>query len=145
MKILDKIYAYGHQNVLGTHKTTIEITKNPNLTVKGDCIVAVNATKACNDLNLDLKDIIKNGGKFIITFEVDDVKDSFEGLGNIRLSLLDKEDMVFRKSDFICDRTVLINCTKAAKDLNRDLIERLSIPGKKLSITFQVTEINGNE
>jgi len=145
MKILDKIYAYGHQNVLGTHKTTIEITKNLNVTVKGDCIVAVNATKACSDLNLDLKEKIKNGGKFIIIFEVDDVKDSFEGFGNIKLSLSDMEDMVFRKSNFICERTVLINCTKAARDINRDLIEKLRMPEKKLSITFQVTEINGNE
>ncbi|KKM78292.1 hypothetical protein LCGC14_1361380, partial [marine sediment metagenome] len=32
MKITEEIYAYGHKNVLGIHNTTIEITKNTNLT-----------------------------------------------------------------------------------------------------------------
>jgi len=145
MNIMEEIYAYGHKNVLGIHNTTIEITKNTNLTRKGDCIVAVNATKACNDINPDVKECIKKGRKFTITLRIDNLSDTFEGYGSEKLGLIDKEDMVFRKSDFICDRTVLINCTKAARDLNRALIERLCMPGKKLSITFQVTEIKENE
>jgi len=144
MKIIEKIYAYGHENVLGIHNTTIEITKNTNLTAKGDCIIAINATKACSDLKPDLKKKIKNGSKFVITLRVDHLSDTFEGYGSKNLMLLDEEDMVFRKSTFVCDRTILINCTKAAVDINRDLIERLTNPGKKLSITIEVNELNGN-
>lgn len=144
MKITEKIYAYGHENVLGIHNTTIEITKNTNLTAKGDCIIAINATKACSDLKPDLKKKIKNGSKFVITLRVDHLSDTFEGYGSKNLMLLDEEDMVFRKSTFVCDRTILINCTKAAVDIKRDLIERLTNPGKKLSITIEVNELNGN-
>ncbi len=144
MKIIEKIYAYGHENVLGIHNTTIEITKNTNLTAKGDCIIAINATKACSDLKPDLKKKIKNGSKFVITLRVDHLSDTFEGYGSKNLMLLDEEDMVFRKSTFVCDRTILINCTKAAVDIKRDLIERLTNPGKKLSITIEVNELNGN-
>ena len=145
MKILEEIHAYAHKNVLGTHDTTIEITKNTNLTPKGDCIVGINATKACSDLKLELKEKIKSGCKFVITLQVDHLSDTFDGHGSEKLRLLDKEDMVFRKSTFVCDRTVLINCTKAARDINRDLIERLTMPGKKLSITIEVNEINGDK
>ena len=145
MKIIEEIYAYGHENVLGTHDTTIEFTKNTDLTPKGDCIVAINATKACSDLKPDLKEKIKSGGKFVITLQVDHLSDTFQGYGSEKLKLSDEEDMVFRKSTFICDRTVLINCTKAARDINRDLIERLTTPGKKLLITIVVNELNGNQ
>ena len=51
MKILDKFYAYSHANVIGSHKTTIEITKDNYLTKKGDCIVGINSSKGCIDLS----------------------------------------------------------------------------------------------
>lgn len=145
MKFSETIFAYGHENVLGTHNTTIEITKNKNLTVKGDCIIGINASKSCNDLSPYLKKIIKSGKKFKIMLKVENFEDSFYGFGSRKLKLLDKEDIVFRKSKFICNRTVLINCTKSAREINRDLIERLRIPTKKLSIIFEVIEINENQ
>jgi len=145
MKFSEKINAYGHENVLGTHNSTIEITKNKNLTVKGDCIIGINASKSCNDLSPYLKKIIKSGKKFKIMLKVENLEDSFYGFGSRKLKLLDKEDIVFRKSKFICNRTVLINCTKSAREINRDLIERLHIPTKKLSIIFEVIEINENQ
>ncbi len=134
----EKIYAYGHENVLGTHNTTIEITKNNNLTLKGDCIIGINATKASSDLSNDLKNFIKTGKKFKIILKVENLEDSFYGFGNKKLRMLDSEDIVFRKSKYICDRTVLINCSKSAKEINSDLIEKLKIPGKKLSIIIKV-------
>ena len=42
----------GHKNVLSLHKKTVEITKEPHLTVNGDCIIGVNAGIACVDLSL---------------------------------------------------------------------------------------------
>ena len=35
--------AYGHKNILATHKTTIEFTKDKELSLKGNCIVGVRA------------------------------------------------------------------------------------------------------
>ena len=61
------------------------------------------------------------------------------------LKLLDKNDIVFRTSSYICDRTVLINCSKSSLDLNRDLIEKLKIPGKIFLITFEINETNGKQ
>lgn len=145
MTILDKVSAYGHENILCTHNTTIEITKEKSLTKKGSCIIGIDASKGCFDLNPNLKKKIKDGNKIKITFKLDNLQDSFFGFGNKEIRLLDKNDMVFRKSNFICDRTVLIHCTKSSNEINRELIEKLKIPGKKLSIIFKKSERNGNQ
>lgn len=145
MTILDKIEAFGHENILSTHKTTIEITKVNTLTKKGNCIIGINATKACYDLSSTLKDKIANGRKINVTLRVDDIQDSFYGFGNKELRLLDKGDIVFRKSSYISDRTILINCTKSSNEINPRLIERLKIPGRKLTIIFEINETDGNQ
>lgn len=140
MTIIEKIYAWGHANIFCTHGTTIEITKETSLTRKGDCVLGVKASKACFDLTPDLKNLIKKGKRFKVKLKIDEVQDCFYGFGNKELKLLDKTDMVFRKSVFICDRTVLISCSKSSKELSRKLIDKLKHPEIKLSITFEVYE-----
>ena len=51
-----KFNAYGHPNILATHKTTLEFTKDKEVSLKGDCIVAV---KADFDL-IKIKEFIKD-------------------------------------------------------------------------------------
>ncbi len=137
MNVLDTITAYGNPMVRCIHKTTIELTKDNFLTEKGTCILGIKASKACSDLNNSLKERIKLGVVIKITLKADEVKETFIGYGNKRLTLKSKKDIVFRKSNYICDRTVLINCTKASCDLNRTLIEKLYNPNKKLIVIFQ--------
>ena len=144
MVILETVTAYGHENILCTHNTTIEITKERSLTKKGNCIMGINASKGCFDLNQNLKKKIKDENKIKITLKLEDLQDSFIGFGSKDLRLLDKNDMVFRKSNFICDRTVLINCTKSSNEINPELIEKLRKPDVKLSIIFEINERNGN-
>ncbi|MFX1323564.1 MAG: DUF371 domain-containing protein [Promethearchaeota archaeon] len=140
MTVLERIHAWGHENIICTHKTTIEITKDVDVTKKGDCILGVNASKACYDLSQDLKRQIQRGSKFKILLKVENIHDFFYGYGNKDLKLLDRKDMVFRKSNFICNRTVLINCSKSSKELNRELTDLLKQPGKKIIIIFELNE-----
>ncbi|MFX1574437.1 MAG: DUF371 domain-containing protein [Promethearchaeota archaeon] len=137
------MYAYGHKNIKGTHKTTIELTKDKNLSKKGNCIIGINSTKACIDLNSKLKEKINNGKKVKVILKVENLQDSFYGFGNRELKLLDKKDLVFRTSNYVCNRTVLVNCTKSSNEIDRELIKKLSIPGNKLSIIFEINELNG--
>ena len=60
MKVTEVIYARGHENIKATHKTTMEITKDPYLTPRGDCIIAVKANKAALDLSRRLIEKLKN-------------------------------------------------------------------------------------
>ena len=141
MTILEKIIAYGHENILCTHSTTIELTKENCLTKRGNCILGINASKACIDLNDGLKKTLKKGRKLKITIKTDKFTDIFYGYGNKDLTLMDKNDIVFRKSDFICGRTVLINCTKSSHELNRELVQEIRSLHNKFSLTFEIEDV----
>jgi len=145
MTILEEITAYGHENILCTHKSTIELTKESYITKNGNCILGINASKSCANLNPILKKSIKNENKIKVSIKIEDLTDSFYGFGNKLLTLQDKNDLVFRKSDYICDRTVLINCTKSSSELNRKLIKKLRISGIKFSIMFENDDDNKNQ
>jgi hypothetical protein len=140
MVILDTIYAYGHENVLCTHHTTIEITKDNYLTKKGNCILGINASKTCLNLNSSLKEKIKQGKKIKVSIITRDNRDVFYGYGDPRLTLSNKNAIIFRKSNFICDRTILINCTKSSIDLDRGLIKSIKNQEKKFKISFEAND-----
>lgn len=138
MKTLEIVHANGHKNISCLHKTTIEITKNETLSERGDCILAVRASKGCFDLNYDLKTQIWKERKIRVMIKVGNIKDSFFGFGSKDLKLLDKSDIVFRKSDFICERTALINCNKASNQINRKIINSLLDPQSELKLIFKL-------
>ncbi|MFX1494492.1 MAG: DUF371 domain-containing protein [Promethearchaeota archaeon] len=138
MPFIEKIYAYGHNNISCTHNTTIEITKDSFLTRKGTCILGIKASKACSDLNYDLKRRIRNEAKIKVIIKVDNISESFYGFGCKDLCLSNQKDLVFRKSDYICDRTVLIKCSKSSKELDRNVIKKIKTPGKRFTILFDV-------
>jgi hypothetical protein len=133
LPILDTVYAKGHYNIKCTHPTTIELTKENYLTKRGNCILGINATKSCIDLSSALKKRIKNGEKINILLKSEGLTDSFYGYGSSKLELTSNNDIVFRKSDYICGRTVLINCTKSSNEINKDLIMKLM--NKNVTIT----------
>ena len=143
MTTLDTITAKGHQLIRCTHITTIELTKDTYLTKNGTCILGIEASKACYDLNPLLKKKIKDGEKITVIIKMRDAVESFYGFGNKNLTMLNKKDMVFRKSDFICDRTILIKCSKSSSELNRNIIKKLTNSKERFSIIFEVNDANG--
>ena len=138
MRILDEMFAYGHPNILCTHKSTIEVTKENELTLKGNCILGIQANKAWFDLSDELKNKIWNQNKITVFIEADEYRDEFIGFGNGKLPLSNKHDIVFRTSEFICDRTILIKCSKSSSDLNRELINYLATSNKEFKISFLI-------
>ncbi|MFO7795983.1 MAG: DUF371 domain-containing protein [Promethearchaeati archaeon] len=142
MSILDKVYAKGHPNILCTHSTTIEITKEDSLSLKGNCILGVKATKACEDLNKSLKDYLRKGGRIEVLIKLKGLSDRFYGFGHKNLILSNKKDLVFRKSNYICDRTVLINCSKSSSELSRNLIKKIRDSNRKFLIIFKKSNSN---
>lgn len=134
----EKITAWGHPNVLATHETTIEITKEGDLTGKGDCIIAVRADKGCINLISELKDSLKIGNRIKMTISAGNIEDSLFFFGSPALKLQDENCIVIRKSDFIDDRTLGILSNKAAKDLKRDLVEKLKDSKTKVEILLEI-------
>ncbi|MHA1674415.1 MAG: DUF371 domain-containing protein [Promethearchaeota archaeon] len=134
--ILDYVTSLGHVNVRGDHPTTLEITTEDFLTLNGDCIIGINASKGCHQLNPDLKVRIQRGDGIGIFLKAGNNYDCFTGKGNSQLLLTNNISMVFRKSTFISDRTVLIECTKYAQQINRDLIDWMQDPTHILELFF---------
>ena len=139
MEIREVIFARGHENVLATHKTTFEITKEALLSEKGDCIIAVSADKALADLSFKFKDWLKReNAKISILIEADNIKETVSAFGSPKLILSHPTDIVVRKSSYVCDRTLAVKADKAACDLSRKLVEKLRNPRQKVKITLTV-------
>jgi len=139
MKVTEVIDAYGHENILSTHKTTFEITKEMQLTKRGDCIIAVKATKGPSDLPKEFKEAArKENAKMTIIIEAGTVKEVINAQGSSRLLFSHPTDLVIRKSDYVCGRTLAVKADKAACDLSRQLVEKLRDPNQKVRITLSV-------
>lgn len=137
---MERIIAWGHENISAMHPTTLEITKEGHLTPRGDCIVAVNANKGLLELNEEFKSMIRNKkAKITCTIRCGNLKETIIGRGDEKLVLTHPTDMVIRKSEYICPRTLMIKANKAAVDLDRGLINRIKNRKSKIIIELEVT------
>jgi len=131
----ETIVGYGHRNIQATHKTTLEFTKDKHLSKKGDCIVAVAADKTLADLSAEFKENLrKPHAKLIILIEAGGIIEQVNAHGSPQLILTHPTDMVVRKSDYVCNRTLAVHADKAAQDLPRELVEKLKNPKQKVKI-----------
>jgi hypothetical protein len=118
----------GHQNVLGTHRNTLEITMDQNISRRADCIIGVEASCGCAGLNAEIKNHIKAAGHLQFEIFIKGLSYVFTGRGSPDLGLLDPHEMVFRKSNFVSSRTAAISCSAAAINVPRDIIRLLQNP-----------------
>jgi len=137
----EDVRARGHPNIRSEHRNTLEFTKEAHLTPRGDCIVAVAADKGMAELTTEFKEALRTrGARLKITIECGGVEDTVEASGHPGLILDHPTDMVVRKTDYICPRTLAVRADKAAMDLDRRLVEKLrqALP---VSIKLSVTSI----
>ncbi len=139
MKIVEELLAQGHPNVLAEHPTTFEITKESNLSRRGDCVIGVNATKSLRDLSNEFRNLCRySESRILVELEATGIAESIEGRGAPKLTLKHPSDMVGRKSSFVSDRTIMIEADRAARDLNRDFIGALTSSDTKLRVRITV-------
>ncbi len=138
MKVSELITFSGHMNISATHKTTFEITKSKSLTKRGDCIIGVAADKACADLDWRIKEALRKGGVVHLTIRVGDLSFRVRAEGSPQLTLTDEEDIVVRRSNYICPRTLAVKATAAACDIPRDIVNRLKSEGCRGYLVIEV-------
>jgi len=129
-----KFYLYGHPNTLATHKTTLEFTKDESLSVEGDCILGVNADFKKSDVNKVLKENIVR-----VTLSIGKLNDSFFVKVNKKFS--DNKEIVLRKSNFLSGRTLGIEAEKAAKDIDRRIVQKMKFSSTKMSVVISPVEV----
>ena len=131
----------GHRNIRSNHQKTIEITKESHLTVRGDCIVGVNASLSCSDLPFEIKEKLCNfDTKITIIIAVEDHEFVIRGSGHPDLTLSHTNDIVLRKSEFICPRTLAIKCDKASDLLPRKMVTLLQNPDSRGTFSIIVDD-----
>lgn len=134
-----KIQTKGHKNVTSYHKSTFEITKDAEIGPTADCIVGVDMDKCMLNFPKEFKDKIASPNtKITVILETENGYDEITGWGNENLTLTHPTDIVIRKSDYVCDRTLMINADKAARDLDSNLIEDLKNE-KIMNVTIKLS------
>lgn len=134
----ETIHATGHENVTATHESTFELTSDDYLTPAGDCILGIEADRVPADFDQAFVAACQSEDATITaTLETGDHAVTITGRGHPDLSFENDRSMVARTSEYVDDRTIMVDAEGAAADLDRDLIEALS-DGAELTLTLSV-------
>ena len=120
------------------HPSTFEVTRDAGITTTADCIIAVGADKGAATLSEAFKGAAACDDA-IITARIacDGFTEVVTGWGSAKMTFTEPDSMVFRVSDFVCGRTVMINADKPAARLGRGLVSALA-EGKEAVIELRV-------
>ena len=134
----ERIRARGHQNVTANHESTFELTTDDWLTPAGDCILGVEADKAPRDFSPAFVAACRDETATIVAeVTVGRRTATITGRGHPALTFENPRSSVGRTSDYVDDRTVMVEADAAAADLDRGLVSALA-SGSTLSMVLRV-------
>ncbi|MBV0901496.1 DUF371 domain-containing protein [Haloarcula salina] len=132
------VRASGHENVTGEHASTLEVTSDDFLTPAGDCILAVDADRVPADFDDAFVSACRDADATITaTVAAGDHSDTVTGTGHPDLTFENERSHVLRTSDYVDDRTVMVNADAAAGDVDRALVSALA-DGHDATLTLTV-------
>jgi hypothetical protein len=135
-KIVEVITAKGHPRITARHPTTFMITRDEEVGPKGDCVIAVAASRAVVELSDDFKKAVRSGAAITVTIEAGGNVEKVHAFGHPSLTLDHPVDLVVRKSRFVCGRTLAISADKAAADFSMVFVTKLQNPKTKIQISI---------
>lgn len=98
----------------------------PHLTTAGDCIIGVCADRGAADLSDEFRAALRRDGAVLVTtLHCGDLNVTIRSEGHRDLVLDHPTDLVWRRSDHVCGRTIGIRSDHVARSLPRELVERL--------------------
>ncbi len=119
------ILAYGHENISARHRTTMQVTKDREITKRADCVIGVRANKSAADLSAELKKHLLEGGEVEVEVTTFAGSFRFRAMGHKDLKLTDQVDAVIRKSTYVDGRTILVKSEASARDIPRHIVRSL--------------------
>ena len=136
MEAQETIYCKGHPLVLGNHPATFEVTREDHLTKNGNCIIGIAADKGCEELSAEFKRVLCHDDAVLYTrLACGSITVEVTSRGSVRFTLDHPTDMVWRRSSFVCGRTIGIFSDHVAATLPEELIANL-ISGKEMTVTL---------
>ena len=132
------VRAEGHEHVRAEHASTWELTSDDWLTPAGDCILGVEADTVPSDFDEAFVAACRDADATIeATLRVDGHEQTVTGSGHPDLTFADDRSLVARTSDYVDDRTVMVDADAAAADIDRALVDALAA-GADLECVFRV-------
>lgn len=139
MGIEERVTATGHENVRAEHESTFEVTTEDFLTPAGDCILGIEADRSPADFSDQFVEAAQDATATITaTFEAAGQSVEIRGRGDPQLTFENEVSLVGRTSDYVDDRTIMVDADGAATDLDRDFVEALAADAA-LTVTLSVT------
>ncbi len=135
--ICETVLARGHRNVTATHRSTFEVTRDTEIGLAADCIIAVASDKSAASLSDSFrKAAASDDTQITAIIRCDGHSDTVTGRGSSQMTFTDGHSMVFRVSNYVCGRTVMIYADKAARSLDRQLVAAMK-SGKEAEIELR--------
>ncbi len=135
----ERVRATGHANVSATHQSTFEVSTDDYLTPAGDCILGINADRAPADFDPAFVRACRSSDTRIeARLAIGEQSTSVLGRGHESLTFASDRSLVGRTSDYVDDRTVMVQANAAAADLPRDMVDQLAA-GEPLQLALQVS------
>jgi hypothetical protein len=136
--LTEVVRAHGHENVSAEHASTLEFTSDDFLTPAGDCILAVEADRVPADFSSEFVDACRDADATITaTIEAGEHTERVVGRGDPAFSFENERSHVLRTSDYVDDRTVMVDADTAGGDVDRDLAAALA-DGADATLTLRV-------
>jgi hypothetical protein len=122
-----RVRATGHENVTAEHASTFELTSDDWLTPAGDCILAVEADTVPAEFDEAFVEACRSHDATITaTLRADGHEQVLEGRGHPELTFESDRSLVCRTSEYVDERTVMVQSDAAAADVDRDLVAALA-------------------
>lgn len=125
------IHCRGHPHVRAAHPSTLEITCEHEMTPNGDCIIAVGADCSARDLPEEFRILLcRDDASLHTVFSCGGMSVEVRGQGSSSMTLDHPADMVWRRSCYVCGRTVAIGSDTTARMMPREFVEALRQGGE---------------
>ena len=128
----------GHPLVRSTHPTTFEVTVEDYLTANGNCIIGIGASTGCAGLPESFRQVLAHDDATLVTrLSCGGTEAVIRSRGSSQFTLDHPTDLVWRKSPFVCGRTIGILSDHVAATLPVALLKNLAA-GKEMEVTLCV-------
>ncbi len=110
----------------------MEITRESRLTPGGDCIVGVRASCGCGGIPKELRARMRDPRSNVrLSITVGRHVFVIRGSGHGDLEISHPDDIVMRKSGFVCPRTLAVRCDAGSDAMPRSMVRLLQNPLQK--------------
>jgi hypothetical protein len=139
MEATEVLHCRGHPLVSASHATTFEVTVEESLTEQGHCIIGIGAQTGAAGLSDRFKQVLCHDDASLVTIlSCEGVTVEVRSKGSAKMTLNHPTDLVWRKSPFVCGRTIGICSDRVAATLPKELVRHLRA-GRGMTVTMTVT------